>query len=97
MNLNVALAKPVASPIVLISPYELGRQPFALAEPAAQLRAAGHGVRCIDLSQQSLDAEQFANARVVAIYLGMHTATRIALEALDKLHGFAPDAQRLLL
>ncbi len=31
---------PTACKVTLISPYDLGRQPFALAEPAALLRAA---------------------------------------------------------
>ena len=30
--------------VVLIKPYELGRQPFALAQPAAWLKEAGHQV-----------------------------------------------------
>ena len=38
--------------VVLINPYELGRQPFALAEPCAWLKRAGFDVRCIDLSLQ---------------------------------------------
>ncbi len=31
---------PTACQVTLISPYDLGRQPFALAEPATLLRAA---------------------------------------------------------
>ena len=44
----------VADPfkVVLINPYELGRQPFALAEPAAWLKREGFAVACIDLSLQ---------------------------------------------
>jgi hypothetical protein len=40
---------------VLISTYELGRQPFGLASPAACLREAGAEVVCFDLSRQHLD------------------------------------------
>ena len=36
--------------VVLINPYELGRQPFGLAEPAAWLQRKGCSVRCCDLS-----------------------------------------------
>ena len=39
-------------PVVLVNPYELGRQPVGLAEAAAWLRAAGLPVRCIDLSRE---------------------------------------------
>ncbi len=39
--------------IVLISTYEMGRQPFGLASPAAWLRAAGAQVHCVDLAVES--------------------------------------------
>lgn len=78
--------------VILISPYELGRQPFGLAEPAAWLRRAGFRVTCIDLSLQRLDSEALLEARMVAIYLGMHTATRIAVEALARIRTLAPRA-----
>ena len=35
--------------VLLISTYELGHQPFGLAEPIAWLRRAGHDVRALDL------------------------------------------------
>src|SRR5260370_3676918 len=41
--------------IVLISTYELGRQPFGLASPAAWLRKRGHKLLSLDLSLQALD------------------------------------------
>ena len=78
--------------VVLINPYELGRQPFALAAPAALLKSAGHAVSCIDLSLQKLDAAVLAGADVVALYVGMHTATRIALEALPRITSLATKA-----
>ena len=43
--------------IVLISPYELGRQPFGLAEPARWLDDAGFDVRCCDLSIERLPGD----------------------------------------
>ena len=78
--------------IVLISPYELGRQPFGLAQPARWLDDAGFGVRCCDLSIEALPPDALAAADIVAIYLPMHTATRIALEVLPKIHTLAPRA-----
>ena len=78
--------------VVLINPYELGRQPFALAEPAAWLKRDGFDVRCLDLSLQQLDPDLLAGARLVAIYVGMHTATRIAIEALPRIRALAPHA-----
>jgi radical SAM superfamily enzyme YgiQ (UPF0313 family) len=78
--------------VVLINPYELGRQPFALAEPAAWLKREGFAVRCLDLSLQKLEPEILEGAGVVALYVGMHTATRIAVEALPRIRRLAPSA-----
>jgi len=78
--------------IVLINPYELGRQPFALAQPAAWLKEAGHGVHCLDLSLQRLDADLLRDTSLVCVYVGMHTATRIAVQAMPRIRAFAPEA-----
>ncbi|GMQ74948.1 MAG: CUAEP/CCAEP-tail radical SAM protein [Gammaproteobacteria bacterium] len=78
--------------IVLINPYELGRQPFGLAEPAAWLNEAGHHVTCLDLSLQRLDADILREAALIGIYVGMHTATRIAIEAMPHIRELAPGA-----
>ena len=85
-------AAPARFEVVLINPYELGRQPFALAEPAALLKRAGFAVACLDLALQKLDPETLSNARLVAIHVGMHTATRIAIEALPRISALAPSA-----
>ena len=78
--------------VVLINPYELGRQPFALAQPAAWLKRDGFEVRCIDLSLQKLDPALLCGAQLVALFVGMHTATRIAIEALPRIRALAPRA-----
>jgi radical SAM superfamily enzyme YgiQ (UPF0313 family) len=78
--------------IVLINPYELGRQPFGLAQPAAWLNEAGHHVRCLDLSLQRLDSDILRDAALIGIYVGMHTATRIAVEAMPQIRKLAPEA-----
>lgn len=79
--------------VVLVSPYELGRQPFNLAQPAAWFARAAVPVACLDLSQQKLDPTLFRDAEYVAIYLGMHTATRIAAAALPRIRALAPHAR----
>jgi radical SAM superfamily enzyme YgiQ (UPF0313 family) len=71
--------------IVLISTYELGRQPFGLASPAAWLRNRGHRVVALDLARQSLDEAAIGDARLIAIYLPMHTATRLAAQLIPSL------------
>ncbi|HEX6384026.1 MAG TPA: CUAEP/CCAEP-tail radical SAM protein [Anaerolineae bacterium] len=64
--------------VVLISTYELGHQPFGLASPAAWLKRAGANVTCLDLAVQSLSPRVVATANLIAFYLPMHTATRLA-------------------
>ena len=77
---------------VLISTYELGRQPFGLASPAAWLRRAGSAVTCFDLSRQALDAEAVKAAHLVAFYTPMHTATRLAIQTLPIVQKLNPRA-----
>jgi len=71
--------------IVLISTYELGRQPFGLASPAAWLRKRGHRVTSLDLSRQPLEEVAVREAALVAVYLPMHTATRLAAQLIPTL------------
>jgi radical SAM superfamily enzyme YgiQ (UPF0313 family) len=78
--------------IVLISTYELGRQPFGLASPAAWLRKRGHNVVALDLSRQSLELPAIAGAELIAIHLPMHTATRLAAQLIPSLRTQVPGA-----
>src|SRR5208283_2440883 len=78
--------------IVLISTYELGRQPFGLASPAAWLRGRGHAVTCLDLSREPLNEQAMREARLIAFYVPMHTATRLTLELLEPIHRIQPQA-----
>jgi len=79
--------------ILLLGTYELGRQPFGLASPAAWLRKRGHSVRCIDLSRQSLDESALREAELIVFYLPMHTATRLALQWLPAIRAQNPNAR----
>jgi radical SAM superfamily enzyme YgiQ (UPF0313 family) len=81
-----------AAKIVLISTYELGRQPFGLASPAAWLRTRGYNVVCLDLARQELDEAAAKSADLIAIYLPMHTATRLAAQLLPALRAENPHA-----
>lgn len=76
--------------IVLLSTYELGRQPFGLASPAAWLRQAGAQVVCADLSINALDDDLIRAADLVAFYLPMHTATRIAVPLIARVQRLNP-------
>ena len=78
---------------VLIATYELGRQPFGLASPAAWLRAAGVEVRLVDLSRQPFEAGVLAGADLIAFHLPMHTATRLGVPVIRRARAIAPDAR----
>ena len=78
--------------VVLIATYEMGRQPFGLASPAAWLRQAGATVRCQDLSRSRLDREAILAADLVAFYIPMHTATRIAVQVAKHVKTLNPQA-----
>lgn len=83
----------MATRAVLISTYDLGRQPFGLASPAAWLKEAGVDVVCADLSKEKLKRDAIASADFVAFYLPMHTATRLALPILDRVREWNPRAR----
>src|ERR1700704_3029417 len=78
--------------LVLISTYELGRQPFGLASPAAWLRARGHSIACLDLSREALNEAAIRAADLVAFYVPMHTATRLAAGLVAPVRGMNPHA-----
>jgi radical SAM superfamily enzyme YgiQ (UPF0313 family) len=81
------------SSIVLISTYDMGRQPFGLASPAAWLRGAGHDVHCVDLTRTRLPEDIVKSATLVAFYLPMHTATRLALAVIDRVRALNAGVQ----
>jgi radical SAM superfamily enzyme YgiQ (UPF0313 family) len=76
--------------VVLVSTYDMGRQPFGLASPAAWLRGAGHEVTCVDLTRTKLPEATITAAALVAFYLPMHTATRLALSVIDRVRALNP-------
>jgi hypothetical protein len=78
--------------VLLLSTYEMGRQSFGLASPAAWLREAGCEVGALDLSRQPLDPEAVRAADLVAVYLPMHTATRLAGPVIARVREINPRA-----
>jgi radical SAM superfamily enzyme YgiQ (UPF0313 family) len=79
--------------VLLVSTYDLGRQPFGLASPAAWLRHAGVDVDCVDTSREKLSDERIAAATLVAFYLPMHTATRLAAPLIERVTRVNPSAR----
>lgn len=78
--------------VLLVSTYELGHQPFGLGSPAAWLADRGHQVACADLCVESLDPATVRQADLVAFYLPMHTATRLAATVIEKVRRLNPSA-----
>ncbi len=78
--------------ILLVSTYELGHQPFGLASPAAWLAELGYRVVCADLCIEALDANAVRAADLIAFYLPMHTATRLAVRAIEKVRVMNPSS-----
>jgi len=78
--------------VVLLSTYELGRQPFGLASPSAWLRADGHQVTQTDLACSPLPQTEVAEADLIAFFLPMHTATRLFQKVIDRVRAANPRA-----
>ncbi|MGH9674179.1 MAG: CUAEP/CCAEP-tail radical SAM (seleno)protein, partial [Bryobacteraceae bacterium] len=78
--------------IILLAAYEMGRQPFGLASPAAILRREGHEVHCTDLAIDRLPAQELSDAGLVAFHLPMHTATRLAVPVIRTVGAINPAA-----
>src|SRR5437773_1970485 len=78
---------------LLISTYDMGRQPFGLASPAAWLRAARWAVVCLDLAKDQFDAGRIAGAALVGFHLPMHTATRLAGPIIARARTLNPSAR----
>jgi radical SAM superfamily enzyme YgiQ (UPF0313 family) len=77
--------------VLLVSSYELGHQPLGVAAPAGALRARGHDVRCLDLSLEAWDTSLVEWADRVAFSVPMHTAMRIARDAISRVRAQRPD------
>jgi radical SAM superfamily enzyme YgiQ (UPF0313 family) len=78
---------------LLISTYELGRQPYGLASPAAWLRRAGWDVVCADVTRERLQRASIEDADLVGFHLPMHTATRLAGPVIRKVREINPSAR----
>jgi radical SAM superfamily enzyme YgiQ (UPF0313 family) len=81
---------------LIVSCYELGRQPVAAASAAAFLERAGHRVALLDLAVDSLDGleriENSRRVRLVAVSVPMHTALHAGIRAVAAIRKALPDA-----
>lgn len=81
--------------ILLVSCYEPGYQPLAVASPAAFLKKAGYAPLCLDLAIEDLrkdGADRLRRARLVAISTPMHTALALGLRVAEQVRAQNPSA-----
>ncbi len=96
-NCTTGAASPSERPgaIVLVSCYEPGYQPLAVASPAAFLAESGHAPVCLDLAVEDLETvgmQRLVKARLVAISIPMHTATVLGLRVAERVRAVNPSA-----
>jgi len=89
-----ALREPGA--LLLISTYELGRQPLSLASPLAALEEAGFSPLALDLSVERIDSAAVGRARLVAVAVPMHTALRLGVQAAERIRSINPACRIVL-
>ena len=76
--------------VLLVSCYELGHQPLAVAWAAAFLEARGYAPAVMDVSVEPFDADKVARARVVAVSVPMHTALRVGVALIARVRAVNP-------
>jgi len=82
------MSAPARQAVLLVSCYELGHQPLAVASAAGFLERAGHETAAVDLSIEPYERldELCGSGRygLVAISAPMHTALRIGTRAAER-------------
>ena len=79
--------------VLLLSCYELGHPPLALAQAAGALRAAGAEASVQDLAVEELDEARVRAAEWVAISTPMHTALRLGAKVAERVRGINPSVR----
>ena len=77
--------------ILLVSTYELGRQPVHVASPAARLRSEGHDVETVDIAVETIDLDVVRQCDAVAVSVPMHTGMRLASGVAARIRSASPD------
>ncbi|MGH1366427.1 MAG: CUAEP/CCAEP-tail radical SAM (seleno)protein [Calditrichia bacterium] len=79
------------SRVALISTYEIGRQPFGLASPAAWLRKDGFNVTSVDCAVQPFPDQLIQQVDVAAFYMPMYTAARLSVPLIRRAQKLNPE------
>jgi len=91
-ELRVPVDLSTAGSVLLVSCYELGHQPFAVASAWAELENAGLGVAGADAAIVQPSDDAIARARLVAISVPMHTALRLGVAIARRVRVVNPTA-----
>jgi radical SAM superfamily enzyme YgiQ (UPF0313 family) len=78
--------------LLLVSCYELGHQPLALALPLGFLERAGFAPDALDIAVESFDPAKVEQARFVAVSVPMHTALRLGVRVAERVREINPGA-----
>jgi radical SAM superfamily enzyme YgiQ (UPF0313 family) len=84
------LKKPGA--VLVVSCYELGRQPVSAATALAELSRAGFSPGALDVAVEALDEEAIRRARLIAISVPMHLALRLGVRVAERARVLNPGA-----
>ncbi|GAC1346393.1 MAG: CUAEP/CCAEP-tail radical SAM protein [Myxococcales bacterium] len=84
------LQKPGA--VLVVSCYELGRQPVSAATALAELSRAGFAPAVLDVAVEALDDDVLRRARLVAISVPMHLALRLGVRVAQRVRLVNPGA-----
>jgi radical SAM superfamily enzyme YgiQ (UPF0313 family) len=76
--------------ILLISCYELGHQPLAIASAVGFLERAGYSVDVLDASLDGFDSNKVSRATFIGISVPMHTALRLGVRAAELIREINP-------
>src|SRR5258708_32421379 len=76
--------------ILLVSSYELGHQPLAVASPRAFLEHAGYRPSGLDIAVTPFEAGHVRGARFVGMSVPMHTALRLGVRAAERIRALNP-------
>src|SRR5262245_47818256 len=78
--------------VLLISCYELGHPPLAVALPLGFLERAGFEPDAMDIAVESFTPAKVARARFVGISVPMHTALRLGVRVAERVREINPGA-----
>jgi radical SAM superfamily enzyme YgiQ (UPF0313 family) len=78
--------------VLVVSCYELGRQPVSAATALAELSRAGFSPAALDVAVEALDETAIRRAQLIAISVPMHLALRLGVRVAERARVLNPGA-----